>query len=246
MSTERRHPHVAIGLLDGLTVRVGRRRVAVGSAEQRLLALLALRARPTARGIVAGTLWPDTSDDRSMGNLRSTLWRLRRCGFDAVDAVGDAIAFRRGVAVDLDAAKRAAEDLLGPGPTPHGVDDAITQLRGCGEVLPDWSDDWVTVERERFRQLRLHALECATQRLVDEGRFGRAVDLAIAVVADEPLRETAHRALIAAHVAEGNVVEARRAFRAYARLMRDELGIPPSARMRRLLADGAATTLERS
>src|SRR4029079_7200585 len=60
------------------------------------------------------------------------------------------------------------------------------------DLLPDWYDEWVVLERERFRQLRLHALEALCERLVAAGRRGEAVQAGLAAVAGEPLRESAH------------------------------------------------------
>jgi DNA-binding SARP family transcriptional activator len=54
-------------------------------------------------------------------------------------------------------------------------------------------------------------------------------------VAAEPLRESAHRALIRIHLAEGNPAEAIRQYRLYRRLAFDGLGITPSAEMVRLV-----------
>lgn len=45
----------------------------------------------------------------------------------------------------------------------------------------------------------------------------------------EPLRESAQRALIRAHAAEGNLTEARRSYRAYHDLLGRELGVAPSS-----------------
>ena len=45
----------------------------------------------------------------------------------------------------------------------------------------------------------------------------------------EPLRESAQRALIEAHVAEGNLAEARRGYVLYRDLLRRELGVDPSS-----------------
>jgi DNA-binding SARP family transcriptional activator len=102
----------------------------------------------------------------------------------------------------------------------------------CGELLPDWSDDdWILLERERFRQLCLHGLEAQCLRLVGLERFAEAVQAGLAAVRGEPLRESAHRALISAHLAEGNHWEALRQYQWYAQLLRDELGIEPSARI---------------
>jgi DNA-binding SARP family transcriptional activator len=50
------------------------------------------------------------------------------------------------------------------------------------------------------------------------------------------MRESAQRALIEAHLAEGNVGEARRAFANFRRLSLRELGVPPSRQLAQLLA----------
>jgi DNA-binding SARP family transcriptional activator len=55
-------------------------------------------------------------------------------------------------------------------------------------------------------------------------------------VAAEPLRESAHRALIGAHLAEGNPGEALRQYQLFRGLLGRELGIEPSPRIRALLA----------
>jgi hypothetical protein len=43
------------------------------------------------------------------------------------------------------------------------------------DLLPDWTEDWVLMERERYHQLRLRALEALCRRLTLKGRCGQAV-----------------------------------------------------------------------
>ena len=99
------------------------------------------------------------------------------------------------------------------------------------ELLPDWYEDWVAFERERFRLIALHALESMARWYVKASQFGPAIYCALAAVRLEPLRESSHRALIEAHLAEGNAAEAIYQYRYYRRLLRDELGIEPSEQM---------------
>ena len=103
------------------------------------------------------------------------------------------------------------------------------------ELLPDWYDEWVQLERERFRQLRLHALEAAGHVLLTEGRYAQALMAGLAAVAAEPLRESAHRLVVRVHVAEGNLYEAYRQYQSCAALMDSELGLAPSAQMEALV-----------
>ena len=97
-----------------------------------------------------------------------------------------------------------------------------------GEVLPDWYDDWVMLARERFRQLRLHALEALCEQLAAVGRFGEALLAGLGAVAIEPLRESAHRRVLLSTCSD-NHVEAIRQYRTYERLLHEELSLRPSA-----------------
>jgi DNA-binding SARP family transcriptional activator len=113
-----------------------------------------------------------------------------------------------------------------------GIDPAILG----DDVLPEWSEEWLLSTREWFRQVRLHALEELCGRLCREARFGEALEAGLAAIACEPLRESAHRAVVRAHLAEGNPAEALRQYRSYRRLLRHELGLPPSVQFQELIA----------
>jgi DNA-binding SARP family transcriptional activator len=78
----------------------------------------------------------------------------------------------------------------------------------------------VLLDRERTRQLSLHALEALCSRWTEMRRFGQAVQAGLAAVAGEPIRESAHRILMKAHLAEGNPGEAIRQYRTYERCFR--------------------------
>src|SRR5439155_12515211 len=99
------------------------------------------------------------------------------------------------------------------------------------DLLPDWYDDWVTVERERFRALRIHALPRLGALLLEAERFGEAWEAALASTRVEPLRESGHRLLVRIHLAEGNYGDALAHYLRFRRLLRDELGLEPSVKM---------------
>jgi DNA-binding SARP family transcriptional activator len=224
---------VRVGLLTGFSVTADGVPIAIPTSVQRLVAFVALHERPIVRSHVAGVLWLDVSDERAMGNLRSALWRLHRLRVCLLETVGSDVGLACDVGVDLHDMMRAARRLLGGDLVE--ADAQTDELHSAGEVLPDWSDDWVLIERERFRQLRLHALERLCERFTEERAFGRAIDAGLAAVDTEPLRESAHRTLIRAYIAEGNPVEAIRQFRLFERLMYEELGLAPSIEMRDLM-----------
>jgi DNA-binding SARP family transcriptional activator len=110
-------------------------------------------------------------------------------------------------------------------------------------LLPDWEDEWVLVERERLRQLHLHALEALAIRLLAAGRLAEAVHASAATLSAEPLRESAARLLVSAHLAADNTAEARRVYERYRTDLHAELGIEPSARLRDLIGVKAPMTI---
>jgi DNA-binding SARP family transcriptional activator len=229
---------VQLDLLGGFRVVHRETPIDLPLGAQRVLACLALHDRPVLRVTLAGTLWRDTTGRRAGANLRSALWRLNQEGLRLVAATAASLGLAAHVGVDIRRVEDLAHGVLNRTVRCEDVKRPVDALRG--DFLPEWSDDWVQVERERFRQLRLHALEALCEQLTDSGRFGHAVDAGLAAVAGEPLRESAHRVVIKAYLAEGNRGEALRQYHFYRKLLHAELRAVPSARMRALLAESEA------
>jgi DNA-binding SARP family transcriptional activator len=228
-------------LLRAFELRKGGERVSLPMSMQRLVALLALRDRPLHRLHVAGTLWLDSSEERAGANLRTAAWRLRRLDPNLIETTATHIGLGRMVTVDVLEALGQAQRLLDRTVKCDSADLVATKL--SADLLPDWYDDWVLLEQERFRQIRLHALEALCERLTAERCFGAAVEAGMAAVAGEPLRESAHRVLICAYIAEGNTSEAVRQYSAYCRTLGAMLGLEPSPMMKDLMAAIPASAL---
>jgi DNA-binding SARP family transcriptional activator len=223
---------LTLGLLGGFRLRRDHGVLGTSPGEQRVMAFLAVHNRPLQRSFVAGNLWIDSDDDHAGANLRTALWRLRLLDQRLIDASRSHLALSPDIAVDLHEAMAQARRLLRDTSLGAHGDGSMTLMR---DLLPDWYEDWVLVERERFRQLRLHALEAQCAALVQAGAYGLAVEVGLACLAAEPLRESAHRALIKAHLAEGNAAEAVRQYQLCRTLFMRELGLAPSAEMQALV-----------
>src|SRR6266498_4174741 len=168
--------------------------------------------------------------------------RLHRRNWELVEARGNQLQLGADVSVDLHEAQVLARRLLDGTPGETRLRLALATL--ARDLLPDWYEDWVLIEREQFRQLRLRALDALCERLTDGGRTGEALEAGLAALAGEPLRESAHRALVRVHLAEGNVGEAIRQYRLCRRLLREQLGVSPSEQMEELVC--GVTTQETS
>jgi len=232
-----------ISLLGGFQLEREGPTMILPEGSQRLLAFLALKGRWIQRPVVAGTLWPVATDEHASSSLRSALARLPEEGRAAVQATAKELELSGEVTVDLWDSQALAHRLLATqGATPLADPGAEAVAALSGDLLPDWYDEWVLVEAEDWRQLRLHALEALADRLAAHGRFGDAAAAGLAAVRAEPLRESPRAALIRVHIAEGNPSEALREFARYGELLMLELGVEPTERLRRLVAELGAVT----
>lgn len=210
------------------------RRLRLPAPAQRLLAFLALSERPQRRCIVAPRLWADLPDERSGAALRTTLWQVRRAAPSTVTSHDSHLRLCPSVEVDLHESVHRMRSLETGARPEEGLSDSLSH-----DLLPDWLDEWVVVERERYRQIRLRALETLCRRFTEAGKHAPAIEAGLSAVAADPLRETAQRVLIEAHIAEGNLSEAVRQYRTYARLLDVELGVEPTASLTALLPAAA-------
>lgn len=233
---------VRLRLLDGFELQVDGRPVQAPAAAQHLVAFLALHPRPLTRAYVAGSLWLDKSDDRASSNLRSALWRTHGFGERLIRASRTHLQLAADMYVDVAEVDAVARRMLVDRPDPPaGRPATLADSRLFrGELLPDWYDEWVVIERERLRQVCLHALEQLSTAWLRRGRIALAVDAGVAAVAAEPLRESAHQVLIDAHLAAGNAAEAIRQYGHYRRLLREALQLEPSAGLTRRVAHALA------
>jgi DNA-binding SARP family transcriptional activator len=236
------HPHLhdqtepVVHLIGGPYVCYGGASRAVPEGSKKLLAFVALRRNRLERSYVAGTLWPFGDDLRAAGNLRSSLWRLRQAGIDVIHTDKWSLVLAEGVRVDVDLLGTWASRVIHGAAEP--ADLTTTHLPdGACDLLPGWDDEWVVIHRERVRQRVLHALESLAALLSARGQHAEAIDAAIQAVCEEPLRESAHRALLSAHLAQGNYIEAQLAYGAFARRLRRELAVEPSPQIRELLGE---------
>jgi DNA-binding SARP family transcriptional activator len=204
--------------------------VLVPFASQKLVAFLALRGEFVRRTFVAGSLWPETTDDRAHRCLRSTLWRIRCLGVPLLEVTPRRLRILPSVVLDTrEQIESAYRSLDGSAAGP--VDPSSLE----GDLLPDWYDDWVVVERERLRQLRLHALEASAKRLLGDGKFADAIETLHVALRAEPLRESAHKILLETYLAEGNRGEALRHYREYRERLERRLGLQPGAELEHLV-----------
>lgn len=224
--------HAEVTLLGGFRLACGGRDVELPMGGQRLVAILALRGR-LSRSRLAGTLRPDTTEQRAHASLRTGIWRVNQAAPDLVVARNGQVGLDTRARVDVADLVRRSVAVMG------GEEINVSALYSgafSGELLPDWDDPWLTDERERLRQLRLHMLESVADRLTVAGQFGLAIEVAFCALQADMLRESAHRTLVRAHLAEGNVGEARRAYSVCERLLDRELGVAPTEAMTGLLA----------
>lgn len=189
----------------------------------RLIAFLALEGT-CARATVAESLWPDSTQDHAMANLRTTAHQARSLCPGLIERSLLALALTTGTEVDI-ADIRDGDARSDP-----------RELLSMPELLRGWYDEWVLLEREKVRMIRLLQLDTAVRDL-------RRTDPALAVTLAQfsadaaPLRESAQRTLIELHLEMGNRVEALRIYRSFRQLSLREFGVAPSAMIEDLVAD---------
>lgn len=191
-----------------------------------LLALLALRAgRAVERSWLAGTLWPDSSEEQALSSLRRTLTDLRAAlgpeacrlesptprtlRLDLTGASVDVMRFDAGIhAGDLEFLRRAVQAYRG------------LFLEGCAE-------EWAFAERRARQEAYLRALERLAEAARRTGDHAEAVRLLRLATMADPLRESSHRQLMRALAGAGSHAEAVAVFHALRQRLQSELRASP-------------------
>lgn len=205
---------------------------------QALLAYLALRrGQPQTRDKLAALLWGDTPEEQARNSLRQTLFTLRRALAEVPDwlvAEGETLAINpRAVWVDALAFEEAVEAA-----TPEALARAAALYTGDlldGLNLREMAfEDWLVVERERYRELAYDVLTRLLKHQADTGETEAAILTAGRLLALDPLQEAVHRMLIRLYVRQGRRGAAQRQYQLCSEIIRRELGGEVEPETRRL------------
>jgi DNA-binding SARP family transcriptional activator len=228
-------PRSTLDLLGGFALSVEDEPIPMNCVGAKIFAVLALQRRPIPRPLLAEIMWPARPPGRAQANLRSVVWRLPVQSRRLLHDDAGLLTLRSCVDVDVHRVVRTCHSLLaiGDGESSSGLIHLTGDL--LDDLLPSWGDDWVITERARLRLLRLHALEALSARLLAAGRVVEALEAAAASFTAEPLRESAARAVITAHLASGNVADAHAVYLTYRSELMGQLGIEPSVHLLPLL-----------
>lgn len=222
---------ITVHALGGFEVRDGELPVPIASKKARaLLAYLAVHAgQSVARDRLAALLWEDSNDTQARHSLRQALAALRKA-LPAADELltADGESIRLSGDVSLDATM--LEQLVRTGHA-DGLERAVELYRGDFlEGLNARSgsfEDWLMVERTRLREQMLEGTEALLAHLRDKGAIERASRIAVRLVALDPIRESAHRALMELYALLGQHAAALRQYRRCRETLQRVLGVTP-------------------
>lgn len=216
-----------------------------------LLAYCAAHAdRLHSRSHLAGIFWPDLPNPTARRRLSHALWEIGQ----ALPPIGnhaylireaDAIGFNRRLPHEIDLL--LFKDGWRQAQNAHNLTTARLHLRMAadlytGDFLAGFYDDWVLVEQERLREIYLQIL----QRLMDTekatGAYDAALRAALALIAVDPLQETAYQQAMRLALQLSRPQEARRLYEQCQATFRAELGIEPAPETAAILTQPEAPT----
>ena len=241
VSADRRPEPLRIELLGGFRVTCGAREIPGDgwrlAKARSLVKILALApGQSLLRDQLIELLWPELDPEAGANNLHQVLHVARRtlAGLVPGTKPNAIIRLRRGVLsldpptplwVDVAAFERRAAELASSG-DPADFYPALDLYRG--DLLPDdLYEEWAADRRTALRELYLDLLDRLAVLHAERREATPAIDALRRLVAIEPDREEAHRALMELYALTGRRQQALRQFERVREILERELEIEP-------------------
>jgi len=232
---------VELGVLGPLEVRVAGRPVVVPGARQRALlaALLLRRGSIVHFDRLVDEVFGDQPPEEARNALQTYVARLRHA---LGPAAGVVVTRAPGYVLEVPADAVDVERFTGLLVRAHEAQAPTAALGLLEEALGLWrgpaygefAETFARGEALRLQELWLAAREDRAALLLRLGRLAEAAAALEAIVAEEPWRERAVELLVSALARAGRVGHALATYTRYREQLRDQLGLDPSARLRRL------------
>lgn len=232
-------------VLGPLRVRVGQDRIEVGQPRQRavLVSLLMRHGASASVPELVNDVWGDSAPNSAAGSVRTYIYRLRQvvrdesgaCCLRSTDG-GYALHFTPG---DLDV--NVFRRLVAQARHAHSTGALDAASSTFSRALDLWKGTAMAGvpgphaqhQRELLEELRLTIVEDQVRCEIDRGRCADAAARLSELTSKYPLRERLVELRMVALYGSGRQSEALEAFQSTRRLLRETLGVNPSAALER-------------
>ena len=185
-----------------------------------------------SKGEVGLILWPDSSTSELKLRFKNAIYRMRHAiGSDVVLFQDNIYLFNRAVDHDYDVqnfvsairnAREEKQDIKKIKP----LSRAVTLYKG--EYLPSLDDEWVIVDREKYKAMYMQAAEELASLLLKESEGEKAILTAESALTQDPFYEPLYRIIMEAHAIRGDRVSVTRQFEKCKRVLMEGMGFEPS------------------
>jgi pimeloyl-ACP methyl ester carboxylesterase/DNA-binding SARP family transcriptional activator len=216
-----------------------------------LLVYLVELGRKVPRSQLADTLWPDAPPDTARARLRRLCHEVNGVlGLDLLVGDADTLwleAVDGGVRSDVALVRHSAQQLLAT-PNDARSRESLEHLLASDShrVLDGFTLDadvfsaWLDVRRSEQERLVVRALSRAAEHLCAAGQPALAAEAAARLIAIDALADLGHAVLLTARSQLGDAAGVEAAYFACADVLRNELGIRPSAHIESAYEDARA------
>ncbi|MBV7338849.1 hypothetical protein KFU94_63645 [Chloroflexi bacterium TSY] len=210
---------------------------------QALLFFLAVTQRPHNREVLSSLLWPEASTAQASKNLRNRLSELRKLRGDYLTITRQTVAFNLTSNYWLDVA------LFPEGSEDHNLPLTQDELRQYQEAIQHYQGDflegfhvgeaitfeeWVTVQREQFRERMLTTLWMLATHYHDHANYAEGLRYCTRLLEMDPWNEDAHRLKMIMLAESGQRHAAFAQYETCRRILADEFGVAPTAETQRV------------
>ena len=205
-----------------------------GRPEQSLFSYLILNSgKHQRREKLAALLWADSQDALARDNLRHVLWRIRKT-LPSGPGTGYLLADDFSVAFNGSAAYWLDVDVLKSAGMCRTADELLQVLRVYqGELLPGFSEEWVTLERGYLNYVFEHNMARLLNLFKDEHRWLDILEWGEHWLTFGQRPEPAYRALMCAHTEMGEMTNMAESYTRCEHSLA-EIGLEPSEQTRDL------------
>ncbi len=203
-----------------------------------LVYYLAATGRDHSREALAGLFWAETGDEQARKNLRDVLADLRRSLGSYLKISRQAVGLNPEAPIVIDSRRfeqhlETARRTEQPGERVQALRAAVALYRGdfldgLYVAQAESFEEWMLAERERLRQLALHALHTLVTHSAEQGQYLAGIDDATRLLTLDPLREESHRQLMWLLALSGQRSAALARYETLCRILDEELGLEPT------------------